>query len=102
MKHIDLHKLLHIDSLIQRHSTGTPDKFAKRLELSRSVFFEYLGYMRNELDLSIKYNEYAQTYYYDGKDLCSVLDSMRCANCTKNGCVDRTTQDKDDKNTKKR
>lgn len=89
MKYIDLHKLLHMDSLIQRHCTGSPERFAKRIELSRSTFFEYLGYMRNELDLSIKYNEYNQTYYYDGKDLCSVLGGIRCTNCTKSDCNDR-------------
>lgn len=38
MKYIDLHKLLHMDSLIQRHCTGSPERFAKRIELSRSTF----------------------------------------------------------------
>lgn len=89
MKYIDLKTILYMDSLIQRQCTGSPEKFARKFELSRSAFFEYLGYLRNELDLIVRYNPYRNTYYYDGKDLCSVLGNMRCATCDKGGCVDK-------------
>lgn len=56
MKHIDLRKKLYMDSLIQRKATGSPEYFARKLDLSRSAFFEYLAYMRYELML-LRINE---------------------------------------------
>ncbi len=81
MKYIDLKKILYMDSLIQRKCTGSPERFAERVDLCRSALFEYLSYMRNELMLDIEYNSYSETYYYDGKDLCSVLGNIRCLSC---------------------
>ena len=81
MKYIDLKKILYMDSLIQRRCTGTPERFAQRMDLSRSAFFEYLSYMRNELMVEILYNGYNETYYYGDKDLCSVLGNIRCSAC---------------------
>ncbi|MCD7925664.1 MAG: hypothetical protein LUI85_13630 [Bacteroides sp.] len=62
-----------MDSMIQRRNTGSPTEFAKKLEISRSTFFEYIAYMRDELMLNIQYNRYTENYYYDGNNLCSVL-----------------------------
>ncbi|WP_237040013.1 helix-turn-helix domain-containing protein [Phocaeicola faecalis] len=73
MKYVDIRKIIRMDFLIQHRSTGSPAEFAQKLEVSRSTFFEYLAYMREELMLDIQYNKYKETYYYDGKDLCSVL-----------------------------
>ncbi len=89
MKHIDLRKILYMDSLIQRESTGSPEYFARKLDLSRSAFFEYLAYMRYELMLDIAYNNYNGTYYYNGKDFCSVLGDMRCAICKEKSCIEQ-------------
>ncbi len=81
MKYIDLKKILYMDTLIQRKCTGNPERFAEKIDLSRSVFFDYLSYMRNELMLDIEYNVYTETYYYNGQDLCSVLGNIRCIAC---------------------
>lgn len=89
MKHIDLNKILYMDSLIQGRHTGSPERFASKLELSRSAFFEYLAYMRNELLLNILYNPYNETYYYDGKDFCSLLGDMRCTLCKAQHCMEQ-------------
>lgn len=62
-----------MDSLIQHQSTGSPEEFARKLELSRSTFFEYLAYMREELMLVIQYNRDRKTYYYEGSNLLSAL-----------------------------
>lgn len=87
MKYIDLQKILYMDSLIQHKCTGSPEQFARKLEVSRSAFFGYLAYMRNELMLDILYNNYSETYYYDGKDLCVLLGDMRCAICKEKHCL---------------
>lgn len=51
MKRIDLKKVLRMDFMIQHRCTGTPVEFAKKLELSRSVLFEYLAYLRYDLGI---------------------------------------------------
>lgn len=66
-------KLIRMDSLIQRRSTGTPQEFAKKLELSRSTLFEYLAYMRQDLEVGILYDRYRGTYYYEGENLYETL-----------------------------
>lgn len=71
MKGIDLKKIIFMDYLIKHRMTGNPKTFAKKLEISRSTFFEYLNYLRNELSLDIKYDKYQPSYYYDGNDLSS-------------------------------
>ena len=63
MKRIDLKKVLRMDFMIQHRCTGTPEEFARKLDLSRSTFFEYLAYFRYELG----------TDHYNGATLYSAL-----------------------------
>ncbi|WP_308595930.1 hypothetical protein [uncultured Parabacteroides sp.] len=70
-----------MDSLIQRECTGSPSKFARKLELSRATFFEYLAYLRDELMVDVRYDEYRETYYYGDNDFCSALGNKRCSVC---------------------
>jgi len=74
MKRIDLKKILRMDFMIQHKCTGSPDEFARSLELSRATFFEYLAYMRYELGVDIQYNRYIGTYHYPNGGLNSALD----------------------------
>lgn len=73
MKRIDLKKVLRMDFMIQHRCTGTPVEFAKKLELSRSVLFEYLAYLRYDLGIDILYDKYQCTYHYDGTNLYAAL-----------------------------
>lgn len=73
MKRIDLKKVLRMDFMIQHRCTGSPVEFAEKLELSRSVLFEYLAYMRYDLGIDILYDKYQTTYHYDGTDLYAAL-----------------------------
>ena len=36
---------------------------------------KYLNYFRYDLKVDISYDKYRQTYYYDGEDLFSVLET---------------------------
>lgn len=83
MKKVDLKKIIYMNTLIVNRRTGTPNQFAKKLNLSRSAFFEYLDFLRNELTLVILYNSRVQTYYYDGKDFCALMSGLCCINCQK-------------------
>ena len=73
MKRIDLKKILRMDFMIQHKCTGSPDEFARSLELSRATFFEYLAYMRHELGVDIQYNRYKSTYHYPNGGLYTAL-----------------------------
>ncbi|WP_287619346.1 hypothetical protein [Parabacteroides sp.] len=70
-----------MDFLIQKERTGSPERFARKMELSRSTFFEYISYLRNELMLQINYDEYRETYYYEGNSFVDVFGKMRCEGC---------------------
>lgn len=83
MKNVDLQKILYMNTLIAHQRTGTPTQFAKKLNLSRSAFFEYLDYLRNDLMLEILYNCYSRTYYYGDKDFCALMGGECCNNCRK-------------------
>lgn len=73
MKRIDLKVILRMDFMIQHRCTGTPEEFASKLDMSRSTFFEHLAYMRYDLDISIPYDRYQRTYYYEDKSLYASL-----------------------------
>lgn len=76
MKYIDLKKIIYMDHLIKHKSTGTPEEFAKKLNMSRSTYFDYLLYMREELTLVICYDRSNSTYYYEGEDLSAVFNKI--------------------------
>lgn len=80
MTHIDLQKIIHIDHLIHIRCTGTPAEFARKVGLSRSTLFEYIAYMRDELQVCIAYNRCDTTYYYEGADLYAALGSKLSRN----------------------
>ncbi|WP_341462144.1 hypothetical protein [Phocaeicola sartorii] len=64
-----------MDYLIKHRSTGTPEEFAKKVELQRSTFFDYLAYLREDLKLTICYDRQQSSYYYDGKNLSDLFSS---------------------------
>lgn len=76
MKYIDLKKIIYMDYLIKHKSTGTPEQFAKKLNISRSTCFDYLFYMRGELTLVICYDRSNSTYYYEGADLSALFSKI--------------------------
>lgn len=75
MKLVNLEKIVHMDYLIRHKSTGTPADFAQKVGMTRSTFFEYLTYMREELRLVINYDKHKPSYYYGERDLSSVFSS---------------------------
>lgn len=64
LKLLDIRKLLRIDSIIRRRSSGTPLEFAKKMDFSRSTLFEYLAYLKDEFTAVIHYNKYSHNYEY--------------------------------------
>ena len=52
-----------MDYLIHIRKTGTAAEFATKVGVARSTFFEYMDYMRNELNIVILYDRSAKTYH---------------------------------------
>jgi hypothetical protein len=62
---IDLIKLDRLDSLIRRRATGSPEKLAERLRMSRSSLFEFISFLRNEMRAPIRYSKSLSSYVYE-------------------------------------
>ena len=67
------YKIFYMDYLIHIRKTGTAAEFATKVGVARSTFFEYMDYMRNELNIVILYDRSAKTYYYSNKGLYDSL-----------------------------
>ena len=52
-----------MDYLIHIRKTGTAAEFATKVGVARSTFFEYMDYMRNELNIVILYDRSAKTKF---------------------------------------
>jgi predicted DNA-binding transcriptional regulator YafY len=57
-------RLAHIDGLIYRRATGTPDQMAQKLGICRATWYEWLDQLQHDLGLPIAYNPELQTYHY--------------------------------------
>jgi len=62
LKYIE--RLKRMDDLIRRKATGTPDEFANRLGLGKSVLMEELRELK-QLGAEITYCKDRQSYYYE-------------------------------------
>lgn len=60
----DLDKLALINLEIRKEQTGNPREFAKKLNLSRSMFYNYIEEIKI-LGAKIKYNRNTKTFYYE-------------------------------------
>ncbi|MEQ9403260.1 MAG: hypothetical protein RIM99_06745 [Cyclobacteriaceae bacterium] len=58
-----LNRLERMDALIRRKSTGAPEQFAEKMNMSRSALMRNLAELK-KLEAPIEYDSYRQTYYY--------------------------------------
>ena len=61
---MDVKRLIVMDGLLSQKSTGKPQVFAAKVNVSERTLYEYLRYMKDELDAPIKYSRSQNTYYY--------------------------------------
>ncbi len=59
-----IYRLKQMDDLIRRKATGTPDEFAKRLGLGKTVLMEELRELK-ELGADVVYCRIRESYYYN-------------------------------------
>lgn len=68
-------RIRRIDYLIQIGGTGTPDEFARRLNISRKSLYNYLNSMK-EMGAPIKYCPFRGSYYYEEEGMFKVVISF--------------------------
>ncbi|HLN20216.1 MAG TPA: HTH domain-containing protein [Bacteroidales bacterium] len=58
-----LDRINHMHKLVSRHSTGTPEEFARQLGVSRTSLYELIDELRSR-GAPIVYSKSAKTFYY--------------------------------------
>jgi hypothetical protein len=63
-KYVNLFTLNRLDGLIRQQKTGASDELAKCLGMKRSNFFDFIGFLQNEMQAPIQYNNDIKSYVY--------------------------------------
>ena len=58
-----LERFHRIDFFISKKATGNPAQFAKKIDISESMLYEYLSILK-EKGAPIQYDKERETYYY--------------------------------------
>ncbi len=64
---MDIRIIIRIHELITTKQTGTPKELAEKLELSERTVYNYVAYMREELQAPIVYDLILSSYCYDSE-----------------------------------
>ena len=71
---MNIDKLQKIDHYIQEQRTGSPEDFAMKLAISKSMLHRYLKYLKTELKAPVSYNRFKETYQYDEAGFLAVKE----------------------------
>lgn len=66
-KRLDIRIIIKIHELIEVELTGSPKDFAEKINVSERTVYNYLEYMKTELQAPIQYNASKKSYCYDGE-----------------------------------
>lgn len=64
---LDIRVVIKIHELIRVGLTGCPKDFANKLGVSERTIYNYLEFMKVELEAPIVYNNSKKSYCYDGE-----------------------------------
>lgn len=64
---MDIRTIIKIHELIEVELTGSPRDFAKKINVSERTIYNYLEFMKAELQAPIVYNGSKKSYCYDGE-----------------------------------
>lgn len=60
-----IERLERMDYLIRKKATGSPEAFARKMNMNRSTLMRYLAELKN-LGAPVEYDAKRETYRYDG------------------------------------
>lgn len=61
---MDFRIIIRINDLIVNEMTGSPKQLASKLRISERTVFNYIAFMKKELNAPIKYNYQRMSYIY--------------------------------------
>jgi hypothetical protein len=64
---MDIRVVIKIHELIEVELTGSPKEFADKINVSERTIYNYLEFMKVELQAPIVYNGSKKSYCYDGE-----------------------------------
>ncbi|WNM19127.1 HTH domain-containing protein [Flavobacterium capsici] len=68
---MDIRVIIKVHELIEAERTGTPKELSNKLGLSVRTVFNYINFMKLELNAPITFNTQTKNYYYERKcELC--------------------------------
>lgn len=73
MKWVDFKKIFYMDFFIWYKCIGIFKEFVVKMDMLCFIFFEYIVYMCDELEVCIFFDKFLGIYYYDGKNLYVLL-----------------------------
>jgi transcriptional antiterminator len=62
---MDIRKIVRLHKLIKNQRTGSPKELAEKIGVSERSVYNYIGYMRIELNAPISYEEEKRSYCYE-------------------------------------
>jgi hypothetical protein len=62
---MDIRIIIRLDCLIRIQGTGKPNDLSVKLGISNRRLYEYIAFMKCELNAPIIYERYKQTYRYE-------------------------------------
>lgn len=63
---MDIRIIKKIHDLIVDERTGSPQKLSEKLGVSERTVYNYISFMKNEMNAPIVYNNHKSNYCYDG------------------------------------
>lgn len=64
MSHLTPGNLMQLDQLIHMKATGNPVQLASRLGVSERSLYDFLEWLKTDLECPIGYSKLRETYYY--------------------------------------
>lgn len=61
---MDIRIIIRIHGFLNSQRTGSPKEFALKLGVSERSVFNYISYMKSELEAPIVYDSQKESYYY--------------------------------------
>ncbi len=61
---LDIRIIIRLDSLITLEMTGSPKELASKFSISERSIYNYISFMRRELNAPIKYDNQRLSYIY--------------------------------------
>ena len=62
---MDIRIIIKLHELIEAERTGTPNELSNRLGISVRTVFNYINFMKSELEAPIVFNSQTKNYNYD-------------------------------------